>query len=144
MDITTLPVISTLLDLTSRGLLALTSLLAPWTGAFAGALAIVLVTLVVRAAITGVSAKAEGLKAYEVIPIALVVAATTTAAGTRDRETEIFVEAEMLDGSTGQPVMRVVRKGRGQELENREEQVTLATLKSVIDTIVNDIERFQD
>ena len=101
-------------------------------------------TLVVRAAITGVSAKAEGLKAYEVIPIALVVAATTTAAGTRDRETEIFVEAEMLDGSTGQPVMRVVRKGRGQELENREEQVTLATLKSVIDTIVNDIERFQD
>lgn len=101
-------------------------------------------TLVVRAAITGVSTEAEGLKAYEVIPIALVVAATTTAAGTRDRETEIFVEAEMLDGSTGQPVMRVVRKGRGQELENREEQVTLATLKSVIDTIVNDIERFQD
>ena len=51
MDITTLPVISTLLDLTSRGLLALTTLLTPWTGAFAGALAIVLVTLVVRAAL---------------------------------------------------------------------------------------------
>ncbi len=78
------------------------------------------------------------------IPIALVVAATTTAAGSRDRTTELFVEAEMLDASTGQPVMRVVRKGYGQELENREEQVTLDTLKSVIDTIVNDIERFQD
>ncbi|SDG32162.1 membrane protein insertase YidC [Microbacterium sp. 77mftsu3.1] len=51
MDITTLPVISTLFDLTSRGLLGLTSLLTPWTGAFAGALAIVLVTLVVRAAL---------------------------------------------------------------------------------------------
>lgn len=51
MDITTLPVISTLLDLTARGLLALTTLLTPWTGAFAGALAIVLVTLVVRAAL---------------------------------------------------------------------------------------------
>ncbi|MFJ6680108.1 YidC/Oxa1 family membrane protein insertase [Microbacterium sp. NPDC091382] len=51
MDITTLPVISTLLDLTSRGLIGLTSLLTPWTGAFAGALAIVLVTLVVRAAL---------------------------------------------------------------------------------------------
>ncbi|HCJ48123.1 MAG TPA: preprotein translocase YidC [Microbacterium sp.] len=51
MDITTLPVISTLLDLTSRGLLALISLLTPWTGAFAGAVAIMLVTLVVRAAL---------------------------------------------------------------------------------------------
>ncbi|MFL0565927.1 hypothetical protein ACH0CG_09205 [Microbacterium sp. 179-I 1D1 NHS] len=47
MDITTLPVISTLLDHTSRGLLALTSLLTPWTEAFAGAL----VTLVVSAAL---------------------------------------------------------------------------------------------
>ena len=44
-----MPVISTLLGLTSRGLLALTSLLNLWTAAFAGALAIVLVTVVVRA-----------------------------------------------------------------------------------------------
>lgn len=51
MNITTLPVISTLLDLTSRGLIGLTSLLTPWTGALAGTLAIVLVTLVVRAAL---------------------------------------------------------------------------------------------
>ena len=41
MDITTLPVISILLGLTSRGLTGLTgltSLLTPWTGAFAGVL----------------------------------------------------------------------------------------------------------
>jgi predicted small secreted protein len=101
-------------------------------------------TLILRAAITGVDAQAEGLKPYEVIPIALVVAATTTAAGSRDQQTELFAEAEMLDGTTGKPVIRVVRKGFGQALENREEQVTLATLKSVIDTMVRDIEKFHD
>ena len=100
-------------------------------------------TLILRAAITGVEAEAEGLKPYEVIPIALVVAATTSATGSRDRTTELFIEAELLDASTGQPVLQVVRKGFGEELENREEQVTLATLKGVIDGIVRDIERFE-
>lgn len=100
-------------------------------------------TLILRAAITGVDTRAEGLKAYEVIPIALVVAATTSASGARDRETELFLEAELLDATTGQPVLQVVRKGYGQQLKNREEQVTLDTLKGVIDAVVSDIERFQ-
>ena len=100
-------------------------------------------TLVLRAAITGVDTKAEGLKPYEIIPIALVTAAATTAAGARDRTTELFIEAELLDASTGKPVMQVVRKGFGKELENTEEQVTLNTLKGVIDGIVRDIEKFE-
>jgi hypothetical protein len=100
-------------------------------------------TLILRAAITGVDTRAEGLKPYEVIPIALVTAAVTSASGARDRTTELFVEAELLDASTGKPVLQVVRKGYGKELENREEQVTLATLKGVIDGIVRDIERFE-
>ncbi|MBD7977175.1 DUF3313 domain-containing protein [Serpens gallinarum] len=100
-------------------------------------------TLILRAAITGVDAEAEGLKPYEVIPIAFVVAATTTATGARDRTTELFIEAELLDASTGKPVMQIVRKGFGEELENREEQVTMATLKGVIDGIVRDIDRFE-
>ena len=100
-------------------------------------------TLILRSAITGVDTKAEGLKAYEVIPIALVVAATTSASGARDRQTELFIEAELIDAGTGQTVLQVVRKGYGEELENREQQVTLATLKEVIDGIVRDIDRFE-
>jgi YidC/Oxa1 family membrane protein insertase len=45
----TLPFFSTLLDLTYTGLMALTSLLTPVTGSLSAALAIALVTLVVRA-----------------------------------------------------------------------------------------------
>jgi len=100
-------------------------------------------SLILRAAITGVDTKAEGLKPYEVIPIALVTAAVTSASGARDRTTELFVEAELIDASTGQAVLQVVRKGYGKELENKEAQVTLDTLKGVIDGIVRDIERFE-
>lgn len=99
-------------------------------------------TLVLRAAITGVDTRAEGLKPYEVIPIALIAAAASTASGARDRNTELFIEAELMDASTGQPVLQVVRKGYGKELENKEEQVTLDTLKGVIDGVVRDIEKF--
>src|SRR5690606_12742071 len=49
-------------------------------------------SLVLRSAITGVDTSAEGLQFYEVIPIALVAAAASTAAGTRDRDTAIYIE----------------------------------------------------
>lgn len=100
-------------------------------------------TLILRAAITGVSSQTEPLKAYEVIPIALVAAAAMSASGKRDQQTELFIEAELLDASTGKPVLQVVRKGYGKTLENKQEQVTMATLKSVVDGLVRDIERFE-
>ena len=43
--------------------------------------------VVVRAAITAVSSKTESLKPYELIPVALVAAAVSTASGIRDQET---------------------------------------------------------
>lgn len=100
-------------------------------------------TLILRAAITGVSAETQRLKPYEVIPIALVTAAATTAAGKRDLTTELFVEAELLDATTEKPVLQVVRKGFGQALENREQQITLETYKEMIDVMVRDIEQFR-
>lgn len=100
-------------------------------------------TLILRAAITGVSNRTEPLKPYEVIPIALVAAAAMTASGHRDELTELFVEAELLDAGTGKPVLQVVRKGFGKDLENDQQQVTLDTLKGVVDGMVHDIELFE-
>src|SRR5690606_13112869 len=45
-----------------------------------------------RAAITGVETRAEDFKAYEVIPIALIVAGVTSASGTRDRNVDTYLE----------------------------------------------------
>jgi hypothetical protein len=74
--------------------------------------------LVVRAAITAVSSKTEGLKPYEVIPIALVAAAVSTASGIRDQETTLGTEAVFLDGGSNAVIAQVVRKGTGKPLSN--------------------------
>ncbi|MET1070101.1 MAG: DUF3313 domain-containing protein [Pseudomonas prosekii] len=89
--------------------------------------------IVVRAAITAVSSKTEGLKPYEVIPIALVAAAVSTASGIRDQETTLATEAVFLDGSNNSVVAQVVRKGTGKPLDNDSQVLKADDVKSVID-----------
>jgi hypothetical protein len=100
-------------------------------------------SLILRSAISAVELTPEGLKVYEVIPIALVAAAASTAAGTRDLETNIYVEVEALDGASRKPVTRVVRKGHGQQLENDSTQLTLKDIKPVLDEWAKDIRNFK-
>ncbi|MEO4048009.1 DUF3313 domain-containing protein [Pseudomonas sp. CAU 1711] len=100
-------------------------------------------SLVLRSAITAVNVSTEGLKPYEVIPVALVLAAASTAAGTRDRNTDIYVEMEALDARTSQPVVRVVRKGHGLTLENSSSQLSLDDLKPVLDVWARDARAFR-
>ncbi|WP_434557428.1 DUF3313 domain-containing protein [Pseudomonas sp. Z4-20] len=89
--------------------------------------------LVVRAAITAVSSKTEGLKPYEVIPIALVAAAVSTASGIRDQETTLGTEAVFLDGGNNAVVAQVVRKGTGKPLSNEAQVMKPDDVKGVID-----------
>ncbi|MDG9928121.1 DUF3313 domain-containing protein [Pseudomonas sp. GD04042] len=100
-------------------------------------------SLVLRSAITGVDVSAEGLHAYEVIPIALVLAAANTAAGTRDRDTVIYVEMEAVAARDGQPMVRVVRKGHGLQLENSDTRLTLDDLKPALDIWARDARSFK-
>jgi hypothetical protein len=96
-------------------------------------------TLVLRPAITAVSASTEGLKPYEVIPIALVVAAASTAAGTRDQQVEIAAEAAVIDAQNSRVVAQVVRKGSGLDLDNDEQVLSVDNVKPVIDVWANDM-----
>ncbi|MBC3362200.1 DUF3313 domain-containing protein [Pseudomonas sp. SWRI154] len=89
--------------------------------------------LVVRAAITAVSSKTEGLKPYEVIPIALVAAAVSTASGIRDQETTLGTEAVFLDGGSNTAIAQVVRKGTGKPLSNASQVMKADDVKAVID-----------
>lgn len=96
-------------------------------------------TLVVRPAITAVTAKTEGLQPYEVIPIALIVAGITTATGHRDMDTSIATEAAFLDGGSGQVVAEVVRKGAGAELENSSQVMQAKDARAVLDGWASDM-----
>lgn len=95
--------------------------------------------IVVRPAITAVSSAKEGLRAYEVIPVALVVAAVGAAAGTRDEETVIATEAAFIDGGTNQVLAQVVRKGTGMTLENDSQMMTAEDFKAVLDGWARDM-----
>ncbi|MNZ32151.1 hypothetical protein D3C78_494730 [compost metagenome] len=89
--------------------------------------------LVVRPAITAVSASTQGLRPYEVIPIALVAAGVSAATGIRDQDTSIATEAAFIDGSTNKVVAEVVRKGAGAELENSSQVMQPADARAVLD-----------
>ncbi|WP_454562025.1 DUF3313 domain-containing protein [Pseudomonas sp. AIG] len=95
--------------------------------------------IVVRAAITAVSSSTEGLHAYEVIPIALVAAAVSTASGIRDQETTLATEAVFLDGANNKVVAQVVRKGTGKPLENDTQAMSTNDVKPVIDGWASDL-----
>ncbi len=93
----------------------------------------------VRAAITAVSSKTQGLKPYEFVPVALVAAAVSTGTGIRDQDTVLGTEAQFLDGANGKVVAEVVRKGTGKPLENDSQVMTPNDVKSVIDGWASDL-----
>lgn len=99
-------------------------------------------TLIMRAAITGVSASNEGMKWYEVVPVAAVVGATQAATGHRDQDTELFIEAEFIDAKNNQTVAKVVRKVFGKQLSNESQKITAQDFKEAIDKLGTDFQAF--
>ena len=99
-------------------------------------------TLIFRGAITAVNTSDRDIKPRELIPIALVIAGTRAATGLRPKDTNLYFEGELLDGATRQPVVKVVRKGQGIQVDNAEQQVTFADLKSVVDGLAADAVMF--
>ncbi len=80
-------------------------------------------TLRLRPAITAVGTEAEGLKPYEVVPIALVVAGATAAAGARDRNVVAYTEVLAEDAQTGKVVGASLKKGFGKPVDNDKQAV---------------------
>jgi len=99
-------------------------------------------TLILRAAITGVSASNEGMKWYEVMPIAAVVGATQAATGYRDQDTNLFIEAEFIDAKTHQTIAKVVRKVFGSQLKNESQRITTKDFKDAIEKLNTDLWTF--
>lgn len=95
-------------------------------------------TVRVRFALTGVDISGENLSAYEYVPVALIWAGATTAAGRRTQIVEVFFEAEMLDSMSGEVLGRSVRKGFGESLENESETLTTEKMYPQLDLWAQD------
>ncbi|MFJ3372805.1 DUF3313 domain-containing protein [Pseudomonas sp. NPDC086251] len=98
--------------------------------------------LQVRVAITGVSASNEGMKWYEVVPVAAVIGGVSAATGHRDQNTELYLEAELVDARTSQIMAKVVRKVFGEQLKNASQPVTAQVFKGAIKALTNDLQVF--
>ncbi|VVN83759.1 DUF3313 domain-containing protein [Pseudomonas fluorescens] len=99
-------------------------------------------TLILRAAITGVNAENEGMRWYEVVPVAAVVGGVSAVSGHRDQDTTLFIEAEFIDASNNQTVAKVVRKVFGSTLSNASQKITTKDFKLAIDKLTNDLQAF--
>ncbi|MDB6145880.1 MAG: hypothetical protein JWP80_4924 [Pseudomonas sp.] len=96
-------------------------------------------TLIMHAAITGVSAANEGMHWYEVVPVAAVVGAATAATGHRDQNTILYLEADFIDAATGMPQVKVVRKIFGKNLSNDKQAITTEDFKAALATLNSDM-----
>jgi hypothetical protein len=87
-------------------------------------------------AITGVAGEKEGLKPYQVIPVAFVITMASRGISGTPEEAKLVVEARANDSVSGVTLMKVVRVGTGEGLEKNaagERMITLESVKPLID-----------
>ncbi|MNC65844.1 hypothetical protein D3C75_1161750 [compost metagenome] len=82
------------------------------------------------------------MKWYEIIPVAAVVGGVSAATGHRDQDTELYVEAVLLDPATNEPVARVVRKVFGNKLENASTPIKAEDFTQAINGLGADLSAF--
>jgi len=95
-------------------------------------------TLRVRSAITSVRPREQSLKPYEYIPVALVFAEATKAAGERDEDVTVYVEGEVSDSQTGELLAEFARMDKGPVLPNEQTQLTLQDVQPLLDKWVTE------
>jgi hypothetical protein len=87
-----------------------------------------------RVGLTAAKAQNAPLEAYQYIPVALVITATSEAAWTRDKLAELYGEAELVDSQTGEVLGQVVRKVQGTSMKGgATAKIKLEDLKAALD-----------
>jgi hypothetical protein len=95
----------------------------------------------VRIAITAVGTETQALKAYQYIPIALVLTSAKAAIeGGRPQDASIAIETSVTDSVSKELLYAAVRGGTGEQVQNATQgqgQVQLDNLKPLIDSWVD-------
>lgn len=99
-------------------------------------------TLIMKTAITSVSAENQDMKFYEVVPVAAVIASTMAASGHRTQNSVLYLEAQLIDAKTGKIMVEAVRKAYGKTVPNNSAPITLQDLQQAADEMSNDVAAF--
>ncbi len=80
-------------------------------------------TLRISTAITGVSIKTEGMKAYEILPVTAVFGLAKAATGHRKQEVHLFLESRIVDSVSGELLGVAMREIEGKDLKGKKDQL---------------------
>ncbi len=94
--------------------------------------------LKMETAVTGVVIKTEGMKAYEVLPVAAVFGAFKASTGKRNRDVRVFVESRFLDSESGELLGAVIRQLEGEDLKGKKDKLTLEDMQASLDELTDD------
>ncbi|MBL4890202.1 MAG: DUF3313 domain-containing protein [Candidatus Lindowbacteria bacterium] len=72
---------------------------------------------------TSIASSTQGMKAYEVIPLAALIGGIKAATGTRGKEVELWLEAKVVDSQTNELLARIVRKGTADQANRKQATV---------------------
>jgi len=92
--------------------------------------------LSIQVAITGVEVKTEGMKAYEIVPVAAIFGGIKAMTGKRDRDVIVFAETAISDSVTGEMVGAGVRRLEGEHLKGKKEQLQLQHMQEGLDSAI--------
>jgi len=90
-----------------------------------------------RPAVTAAAAKDEGLKPYQLLPVAFVLTM-----GQTTKRAVLALEYEVTDTATGQLVAAGMREGEGAKLETVKDTLTLDKMQPAIDAWAKDAAAF--
>jgi len=91
----------------------------------------------IRSAFSSVGAEAEGLKAYQYVPMAFIATMASRAATGEPQRAFIVIEVEGTDSVSGQLLASRVRVGTGKSLAEvgGKDQITFETVKPLLDEL---------
>ena len=79
---------------------------------------------------TSVTSSTQGMKAYEILPIAALLGGIKAATGTRAKEVELWLEAKVVDSQTNELLARIVRKGTAEQADRK--QATVVDVREML------------
>ena len=94
-----------------------------------------------RTALTAVAVEGFEMKPYQLIPVALVLTGAKEAAGQGKRNVKLFVETEITDSVSGEPLARMVREAEGVKVKSGA-QLTLNDAKPQIDQWAQAVQQY--
>ncbi|MEH5143242.1 DUF3313 domain-containing protein [Enterobacter cloacae] len=95
-------------------------------------------TLALRAAITAVDIKKQGLNVWELMPVPALIAGTQYVTGYRTLDVIFYFEVEVTDSLTHKPLITAVRRSQSVTLSNSHKQLTVEEAKETISELVTD------